>query len=65
MIDLQEIIDESRKLNDLVEDWRQNELQLTCCESLFADLINCECLSIDESFRQITRTVTEMQREIE
>ena len=53
MIDLQEIVDESRKLNDLVEDWRQNELQLTCCKSFSADLTNCECLSIDESLSQI------------
>ena len=39
VIDLQEVVDESRKLIDLVEDWRQNELQMTCCESLSADLI--------------------------
>ena len=54
MIDLQKVVNESCKLNDFVknvENWRQNELQMICCENLFADLRLAE-----KAFR-ITRTV--------
>ena len=49
MIDLQKIVNESRKLNDFVENWRQNELQMICCENFFVDSYNKQ----KKSFSQI------------